>query len=48
MYGLVERMAQGLGLTASEWEDLKSKVDDSFWVMRIIGMDISHVCLSLH
>lgn len=28
----------GLGMTDAEWEDLKAKVDDSFWVMRIIGL----------
>ncbi len=31
-------MATGLGMTDAEWEDLKSQVDDSFWVMRIIGL----------
>jgi hypothetical protein len=31
-------MAMGLGMTDAEWEDLKSQVDDSFWVMRIIGL----------
>ncbi len=31
-------MATGLGMTDPEWEDLKSQVDDSFWVMRIIGV----------
>jgi hypothetical protein len=31
-------MATGLGMTDAEWEDLKDKVDDSFWVMRIIGL----------
>lgn len=30
-------MAAGLGMTADEWEGLRSQVDDSFWVMRIIG-----------
>lgn len=30
-------MAAGLGCTPEEWADLKSKIDDSFWVMRIIG-----------
>ena len=30
-------MAIGLGMTPEEWLDLKGKVDDSFWVMRIIG-----------
>lgn len=31
-------MAVGLGMTPEECEDLKSQVNDSFWVMRIIGM----------
>lgn len=31
-------MAVGLGMSTEEWEDLKSKVDDSFWVMRVIGV----------
>ncbi|KAH9065414.1 Clavaminate synthase-like protein [Lactarius vividus] len=35
--GLMVIMAMGLGMTDAEWEDLKSQVDDSFWVMRIIG-----------
>ena len=30
-------MAAGLGMTPEEWEDLKSQVNDSFWVMRVIG-----------
>ena len=30
-------MATGLGMTDTEWEDLKAQVDDSFWVLRIIG-----------
>ena len=30
-------MAVGLGVTPEEWEELKGNVDDSFWVMRIIG-----------
>lgn len=30
-------MAAGLGMTPEEWEELKGNVDDSFWVMRIIG-----------
>lgn len=34
---VMEAMAMGLGMTQTEWEDLRSKVDDSFWVMRIIG-----------
>jgi hypothetical protein len=31
-------MATGLGMSDAEWEDLKDNVDDSFWVMRIIGL----------
>ncbi|KAJ8473332.1 hypothetical protein ONZ51_g7936 [Trametes cubensis] len=34
---IMEAMATGLGLTPEEWTDLRSKIDDSFWVMRIIG-----------
>ncbi|KAH7928396.1 Clavaminate synthase-like protein [Leucogyrophana mollusca] len=34
---VMEAMAVGLGMTTEEWEDLRSQVDDSFWVMRIIG-----------
>ncbi|KAI9443220.1 Clavaminate synthase-like protein [Lactarius indigo] len=34
---VMHAMAMGLGMTDAEWEDLKSQVDDSFWVMRIIG-----------
>ncbi|KIM29999.1 hypothetical protein M408DRAFT_67030 [Serendipita vermifera MAFF 305830] len=34
---VMEAMAKGLGMTREEWLDLRSKVDDSFWVMRIIG-----------
>jgi hypothetical protein len=30
-------MADGLQMTPEEWDDLKSKIDDSFWVMRVIG-----------
>lgn len=30
-------MAHGLGLSEEEWLDLKGKIDDSFWVMRVIG-----------
>ena len=30
-------MSVGLGMSKGEWEELKSKVDDSFWVMRVIG-----------
>jgi len=31
------RMSIGLGMTRDEWEDLRNQVDDSFWVMRVIG-----------
>jgi hypothetical protein len=31
-------MATGLGMTNAEWEDLKAQIDDSFWVLRIIGL----------
>ncbi|KAJ3791299.1 hypothetical protein GGU10DRAFT_338418 [Lentinula aff. detonsa] len=39
MLGLVvmEAMAVGLGMTPDEWKELRSSVDDSFWVMRAIG-----------
>jgi hypothetical protein len=31
------RMAAGLGMRTEEWLDLRSQVDDSFWVLRVIG-----------
>ncbi len=31
-------MALGLGMTPDEWQQLRGQVDDSFWVMRIIGL----------
>lgn len=31
------RMAVGLGMAAEEWQQLRSQVNDSFWVMRVIG-----------
>lgn len=34
---LLSRMSVGLGMTSKEWEGLKCKVNDSFWVMRVIG-----------
>jgi len=34
---VMEAMAVGLGMTPDEWEELRSQVDDSFWVMRAIG-----------
>ena len=39
LIGLVRvgSMAIGLGATPEEWEELKGNVDDSFWVMRVIG-----------
>lgn len=30
-------MACGLGMDAVEWHELRAQVDDSFWIMRIIG-----------
>ncbi|KAI0632094.1 Clavaminate synthase-like protein [Trametes polyzona] len=34
---VMEAMAAGLGLTSEEWAELRSKVDDSFWIQRVIG-----------
>ncbi|KAH9049912.1 Clavaminate synthase-like protein [Lactarius hengduanensis] len=34
---VMHAMPMGLGMTDAEWEDLRSQVDDSFWVLRIIG-----------
>ncbi len=31
-------MATGLGMVNAEWEDFKAQIDDSFWVLRIIGL----------
>jgi hypothetical protein len=31
------RMSVGLKMTTEEWTELRAQVDDSFWVMRIIG-----------
>jgi hypothetical protein len=42
------RMAMGLGMTDAEWEDLKSQVDDSFWVLRIIGLLAVLLCTLSH
>lgn len=33
-------MADGLGVTPEEWKDLKEKIEESFWVLRIIGSSI--------
>ena len=30
-------MSIGLGMTQEEWAALRAQVDDSFWVMRVIG-----------
>ncbi|KAH7102542.1 Clavaminate synthase-like protein [Auriculariales sp. MPI-PUGE-AT-0066] len=38
---VMEAMAVGLGMSDNEWGDLKGKVDDSFWCMRIIGQQWS-------
>ena len=38
----------GLGMTDAEWEDLKSQVDDSFWVMRMIGLLAVLFCTFTH
>lgn len=37
----VRSMALGLGMAPAEWGELRSKVDDSFWVMRIIGAPVA-------
>ncbi|EIM85793.1 Clavaminate synthase-like protein [Stereum hirsutum FP-91666 SS1] len=34
---VMEAMSFGLGMSREEWADLRAKVDDSFWVMRVIG-----------
>ncbi|OBZ71720.1 hypothetical protein A0H81_08331 [Grifola frondosa] len=34
---VMEAMAAGLGMTPEEWSELRTQVDDSFWVMRAIG-----------
>lgn len=36
-FSRASRMSIGLGMTRDEWQDLRSQVDDSFWVMRVIG-----------
>lgn len=33
-------MAAGLGVTSEEWEELRENIDDSFWVLRVIGSSI--------
>lgn len=30
-------MASGLDMTPGEWEEFKSKTNDSFWYVRVIG-----------
>lgn len=39
-------MALGLGMTPDEWQQLRGQVDDSFWVMRIIGLPLCGRSLS--
>ncbi|CAA7261398.1 unnamed protein product [Cyclocybe aegerita] len=34
---VMEAMSAGLGMTREEWTELRNQVDDSFWVMRVIG-----------
>jgi len=34
---VMEAMSIGLGMTREEWQDLRGQVNDSFWVMRVIG-----------
>ncbi|KII86863.1 hypothetical protein PLICRDRAFT_113458 [Plicaturopsis crispa FD-325 SS-3] len=34
---VMEAMAVGLGMTPEEWSELRAQVDDSFWVLRVIG-----------
>jgi len=34
---VMEAMAVGLGVTPEEWEELRGNIDESFWVLRIIG-----------
>lgn len=34
---VMEAMADGLGLADDDWKELRAQVDDSFWVMRVIG-----------
>ncbi|KAF7982905.1 hypothetical protein HWV62_25170 [Athelia sp. TMB] len=34
---VMEAMATGLGMSPEEWQELRTQVDKSFWVMRVIG-----------
>ncbi|KAG6330250.1 hypothetical protein ID866_8839 [Astraeus odoratus] len=34
---VMEAMANGLGLSEEEWKELRGQVDQSFWILRIIG-----------
>ncbi|GHJ86820.1 hypothetical protein NliqN6_3222 [Naganishia liquefaciens] len=34
---VMKAMADGLGMTESEWQELQGMVEDSFWVTRVIG-----------
>jgi len=40
-------MAVGLGMTLEEWKDLRNQVDDSFWVMRVIGSPLFLACTTI-
>ena len=39
-------MATGLGMSTDEWAQLRNKVDESFWVMRVIGVYYAIFCVS--
>jgi hypothetical protein len=34
---VMRAMCDGLGMDDAEWEGMRGLVDDSFWVMRVIG-----------
>ncbi|KAK6909611.1 hypothetical protein L486_00740 [Kwoniella mangroviensis CBS 10435] len=36
-WAVMHAMADGLGMTSEEWDELGGMVNDSFWVMRVIG-----------
>lgn len=36
-FGYTSSMADGLGMNEGEWDELRRMVQDSFWVMRVIG-----------
>lgn len=37
---VMKAMAAGLGSTTTEWQELQSQIDESFWVMRVLGSRI--------